>query len=73
MVTTHHGAVVQSWCHYGNLLLLTLTLTAGIAEAGKEIVTNQWYVQLHDGHGLDGARHVAKRNGFSVVSSVGTQ
>ncbi len=74
MVAAQYGGVRGSWYQSGSLLVLALALTAGIAVvAGKEVVTNQWYVQLHDGHGLDGARHVAKRNGFSLVSSVGNQ
>lgn len=60
--------------HGGVLMMASMVLVAGLAavEAGKEVLTNQWYVQLHDAHGLDGARHVAKRNGFSVISSVRT-
>lgn len=63
----------EAMIQHGRVLVMaSIVLVAGLAavEAGKEVLTNQWYVQLHDAHGLDGARHVAKRNGFSVISSV---
>ena len=37
---------------------------------GTEVITNDWYVQLHGEPGQEVAIQVAKRNGFQFVSKV---
>ena len=37
---------------------------------GIEVMTNNWYVQLHGNPGVETAKQVAKRNGFSYVGPV---
>ena len=58
----------------GGLLATTALLVAVIVSASQaktnEVVTNDWYVQLHGNPGQDIAKVVAKRNGFSYVSPV---
>ena len=58
------------------LVVLAVTLTAVLAAiadgARSDVMTNHWFVQLHDELGDTGAQTVAKRNGFTFVRPVGS-
>jgi hypothetical protein len=56
----------------GNLIVAVVLLLVVVSIDGKtnEVVTNDWYVQLHGNPGADVAKVVAKRNGFSYVAPV---
>ena len=61
-------------CQKVTSLLFAFTLSyviskSSLAEA-RDVVTNHWYVKLHDDVTPEIARHVAKRNGFTFVAPV---
>ena len=68
------GAMVNSW-RWGasDVLVLAwvlLGLSASLSQCANDVMTNHWYVELHDGVGPQMAAQVAKRTGFSYVSPV---
>ena len=54
---------------YAALLGMMVVVILEVCSA-REIMTNNWYVQLHGDHGMDVAKSIAKRNGFQFVNSV---
>ena len=44
----------------------------GVTCAAPEVMTNTWLVRLHGDPGVEVAKSVAARNGFSYVSPVST-
>lgn len=60
---------VALWEILGVALFL-LILVALPSSNGIEVMTNHWYVQLHGNPGVETAKQVAKRNGFSYVGPV---
>lgn len=54
-------------------ILVVFTNSATSLRPGQDVVTNHWYVQLHGHGGVDVAKAVAARTGFSYVSPVSKQ
>jgi hypothetical protein len=43
------------------------------SQTSKEIVTNEWHVHMNDDVGIDVAKRVAMRTGFTLLAPVGTK
>ena len=61
------GLRLDSMVYLGALLVVLL---ATICQAVPEVITNHWYVQLHEDVSPEVAHTIAKRNGFSYVRPV---
>lgn len=57
--------------NFGKWTSLILSIVVNIYLAcGTEVLTNHWLVQLEGDGGIDAAKEVAKRTGFTYVSPV---